>query len=521
MLKRYRWGAAVAGLLASLTAVPAAAQAAPTRPATIPALQQWTPASGAFRLSAAPRILLRPQDAPRLRSDAAVFAADLRSLTGRTAHVVVTNARARGGDIALQLGATSLGQEGYTLTIGSSVSIRAKASAGAFYGTRTVLQLLKQNTTIPAGHALDQPRYPERGLMMDIGRKPYSYDWLADRVRDMAYLKLNYLHLHFSDDEGWRIESKQGLQSETFLTKKQVRDLVQLAARYHVTVVPEIDMPGHMGAALAKHPEFQLKDANGVARPTKLDYSIPAARKFLRDLVTEYLPLFPGPYWHMGADEFLGEDEFANYPQLEQYAKQTYGPSATAIDGIHGLINDMNKLVRAHGKTLRVWNDTLIPGTTVAVDKNVIVEWWTDTNTPIPSTNPKTPQQLLDEGYTIQNSSFLPTYDYAENGFPLPPAITNMYEEWTVNRFHGFIYFDGSGTGSPWYDVAASEPRLRGSAVHFWSNPAVWTQDEVAASIYPRLRVMAQKTWESPPLTTTYADFEPIVAAVGSAPGVS
>ncbi|XVU27883.1 family 20 glycosylhydrolase [Actinoplanes sp. CA-054009] len=497
---------------------PTSADAASPRPAAIPALQQWAPAKGAFRLGSTPRVVLRPQDAAKLRSDAEVFAADLKALTGRTSRVVVTKAPARAGDVTLQLGASGT-DEGYTLRVGSSVSITAKASAGAFYGTRTLLQMLKQNdNTAPAGIARDQPRYPERGLMMDLGRMPYSYDWLADRVRDMAYLKMNYLHLHFSDDQGWRIESKEGLESQDHLTKKQIRDLVRLAARYHVTVVPEIDMPGHLGAALAKHPEFQLKNADGVANPTKLDYSLPAARQFLRELILEYLPLFPGRYWHMGADEFLGEQEFADYPQLEQYAKQTYGASATAIDGIHGLVNEMNALVRAHGKTLRVWNDTFIPGTTVPVDKNVVVEWWTDTNTPIPSTNPKTPQQLLDEGYTIQNSSFLPTYDYRENGFPLPPAIKNMYEDWAANRFHGFIYYDGSGTGSPWYEVAATEPRNRGSALHFWGD---WTQDEVAASIYPRLRVMAQKTWESPPLTTTYEEFEPIIASVGSAPGLS
>ncbi|MFD5128919.1 family 20 glycosylhydrolase [Streptomyces olindensis] len=217
-------------------------------------------------------------------------------------------------------------------------------------------------------------------------RKHHSYDWLVAHIKELAYLKLNYLHLHFSDDEGWRIQSRDGLQPPQSLTKDQVRSLIELAKRHHITVVPEIDMPGHLGWALRSHPEFQLKDADGNVAPNKIDYSIPAARAFLRDLVEEYLPLFPGAYWHMGSDEFLGEAEFAKYPQLDAYAKETLGSSATAKDGIHGLINEFNHLVRSRGRTLRVWNDTFTPDDAFPVDENVVVEWWTDLNTPIPST---------------------------------------------------------------------------------------------------------------------------------------
>ncbi|WP_068505142.1 beta-N-acetylhexosaminidase [Paenibacillus kribbensis] len=491
------------------------------RPTTIPALREWTAASGSFQIGSNSRILIRPDDVLGLRSDAKTFGENLEAMTGTAARVVVTQADPEPGDVLLELRSmdNEIGDEGYNLTVGAYVKIKANTATGAFYGTRTLLQLLRQYPSVPAGEARDWPRYSERGLMIDIARNYYSYDWLAERVRDMAYLKLNYLHLHFTDDQGWSIQSDQNLHSSEFLTKKQIRSLVELAESYHITVVPEIDMPGHMGWALRSHPEFQLKDANGVVFPNKIDYSIPEARQFLFSLAEEYLSLFPGQYWHMGADEFLGEAEFDNFPQLEQYAKQTNGPLATAKDGIHGLINDINALVRAQGKTLRVWNDTLTLGYTVPIDKNVNVDWWTDLNTPIPSTNPMSPQELLLEGYNVQNSSFWPTYDYNDIHTPAPPSIKGMYEIWAVQRFHGFVYFDETASAAPFSDINPAEPRNLGSAVHFWNdgNENDYTETQTAASIFPRLRVMAQKTWESAPLVTTYAEFQPIIESVGSA----
>ncbi|MFD0685969.1 family 20 glycosylhydrolase [Actinomadura fibrosa] len=503
---------------------PASAETAPapTRPQTIPALREWSPGSGAFRLGAASRIILRPADARRLRGTAEVFAADLRALSRHAVRVEVTDRAAHKGDVVLALGAADerIGDEGYVLTVDpASVSIKARAEAGAFYGTRTLLQLLRQDTSIPAGVARDWPRYPERGLMVDTARMHFTYEWLAARIRDMAYLKLNYLHLHFTDDEGWRIESRTGVQSEQFLTKKQVRGLVELGKRYHVTVVPEIDMPGHMGALLAHYPQFQLRDKDGVAAPNRIDYTIPEARKLLRDLIAEYLPLFPARYFHMGTDEFLPDPEYANYPQLERYAKEKYGPQAVAVDGVLGLINEMNAYVRSHGRTLRIWNDNLAPGNTVQVDPDVIVEWWTDMHFPYPSPiNPKPPQEVLDQGHAVLNAGFFPTYDYP-SGPPVKPSIQWTYENWTVNTFHGPGYRDDQGSGLPFYTVDPAEPRNRGSLVHLWNSGGTWTEADAAASIFPRLRVMAQKTWESTPLVPTWTEFQPIIQNVGSGTG--
>src|SRR5437764_11189738 len=118
--------------------------------------------------------------------------------------------------------------------------------------------------------------------MVDTGREYFPPGWIADEIRALADLKLNRLHLHFTENEGWRIASDRHpeVASARRLTKADVRALVALARRYHVRVVPEIDMPGHMRQALARHPEMQLRDAFGRPAPQALDVTQAAARRF-------------------------------------------------------------------------------------------------------------------------------------------------------------------------------------------------------------------------------------------------
>ena len=266
--------ALAAGVAAGCVAVFAGGTtaAAAERPRTIPALREWTPGEGAYELRSGARIVIPVKHRRVLRDTAKTFAADLRSLTRISVPVVSgRRVKARRGDIRLRLGArdAQLGREGYRMRSGGRLMIAANSAPGAFYATRTALQLLRQHKQVPAGLARDWPRYPERGLMVDIGRKHFTLAWLEARIRELAYLKLNQLHLHFTDNEGWRIESKSHPEvvSTPHLTREQVRGLIAYAARRHVRVIPEIDMPGHMRAALARHPELQLRDASGVAPP--------------------------------------------------------------------------------------------------------------------------------------------------------------------------------------------------------------------------------------------------------------
>lgn len=513
-------GGAVAAVAGPLSPLPAAAT--PGRPWTIPALREWTTASGSFSPGTPIRVVVRPADASALYADAETFASDLRALTGAEASVLVHAGVPRAGEFHLHLGADDpqLGTEGYALSIGSAAVITANAAAGAFYGTRSILQLLRQNPTIPAGSARDWPRYAERGLLLDIGRKHLTHGWIAERIREMAYLKLNYLHLHFTEDLGWRIESDRSPRvhsEDDFLTKAEVADLVALAARHHVEVVPETDVPGHAGAMLRNYPELQLRDVFGQRAAGKLDFTIPAARRLAKDLIEEYLPLFPGSRWSIGGDEFLPAAQYWLYPQLARFATERHGAGANVQDGIIGFLNEIGDLLRGHGKTVRVAHDGMTGGNKVALDRRTTVEWWTDFS-PTSTTLP-TPQQLVDAGYRVHNAGWYPC-NYSNLGIPLPPKpdLRGMYEIWAVHRFRGVLFVDGV-IGGPYHDISPASLANTGSHLAQWNDaPDEQTEAQIAVGIHPRLRIMAQKTWESPALVPTYAEFAAVIDRVGRPP---
>ncbi|MCZ4101965.1 family 20 glycosylhydrolase [Streptomyces sp. So13.3] len=501
-----RGPAAVLGVLFGLLlalAVPLAqgpAHAAGAVPRTIPALQQWTAGSGAYTFGPASRVVADSAYSSALGTTGRVFADDLTQLTGRTVTLVSGPASAvRPGDLFLTLGSTdtTLGTEGYALTVGSSVTVRARADAGAFYGTRSVLQLLKQSPTIAAGTARDWPAKAERGLMVDVGRKYFTVPWLQGQIRDLAYLKMNYFHLHLSDTYGFRLESTSHpeITSAAHYTKREITDLIALGARYHVTVVPEIDVPGHMNTTLTAHPELRLVNSAGTPSNQYIDLSNPAAYTLIQDLITEYLPLFPAKYWHLGADEYV--TNYASYPQLLSYARAHYGPAATAKDVYYGFVNWADGIVRAGGKTMRMWNDGIKQGDgTITPNADITVDYWFNYGL--------TPQQLVAAGHTVMNSSWTPTY-YVYGGDK--PNTPYMYETWNPEIFQG-------GT------TLTDPSRNRGSVLHVWcDNPNAETEQQTAAGIMTPMRALAQQTWGSPGLVPTLAEFQPIVTTVGRPPG--
>lgn len=518
---------ALTGLIAgaALAALPHGAQAATSRPWTIPALREWSARSGSFWLNSPATIVVSPTDAARLTSTAEVLADDLRAMLSVPARVVVRGGDARRGEVRLRLGANDpqLGDEGYRVELGPAAVITANTATGAFYGTRSLLQLLAKGGGVPAGVARDWPRYPERGLMVDTGRKHFSYEWLADRIRECAYLKLNYLQLWFSENLGWRIESETHpkIASAEHLTKQQVRELIALAQRYHVTIIGGIDMPGHLGGLLKAYPEYALTNVFGQPSDTAMDFTIPEARSLLYELIDEYLELFPGKHWMIGGDEYIPSITYPLYPQLERYAKAKHGPDATAKDGVFGFINEVNTYVRARGRVARITNDDLNGGEAVRVDPNMLVEWWTDIS-PLSDLSAPKPAEILERGHKIHNISWYPTY-YSNLPTPLPlkPDLEGMYATWRVHRFRGPIYLSGD-IGTPYHDIDPRDQRNLGSRLSVWNDdPNAQTETEIAQGIHPRLRIMAQHTWESPLLVPSYDEFRPIIAAVGDAPGVS
>ncbi|GCE23654.1 family 20 glycosylhydrolase [Dictyobacter kobayashii] len=470
------------------------------RPQTIPALQEWTTATGTYTFSEHARIVLNETYATQLKEIGDVFAADLKQLTGFSIPVV-SESSARDGDIWLSLSQdTALGHEGYVLEVAASLHILAPEDHGIFYGTRTVLQLLRQSYSLPAGTARDWPEYPERSLMVDVGRKYFSLHWLESYIRDLAYLKFNYFHLHLSDNYGFRLESERHpeVMSPQHYTRAEIQQLLELARRYHVTIVPEIDMPGHMDTILAHHPELQLVDVTGKRKPGDIDLGNEQAYSLIKDLLDEFIPLFPGPYWHIGADEYLMHEDYSNYPQLLEYARTHYGPAATERDTYLGFVNWANDIIKSHGKVTRVWNDGLYGGTAITIAKDMVYEHWLNAGL--------SPQELIEQQIPIMNCNADLLYYVLGPHFPTGPD--QVYEQFEQRVFQGHIR------------VEPSHLKKIGAKLHVWcDHPEEQTENQVAAGIGAILRSLSQANWGSPKLVASYSQYQPLVTQLGYAPG--
>lgn len=498
---------ALAGTIVTVVASQPAHAASNTRPVTIPALQQWTGGTRSYLFGPGVRIVRDTTDATALAVTSQTFAADLKSLSGFTIAQTTGTSAAQPGDIFLSLGSTDagLGSEGYSLSVADRITIKASTDAGVFYGTRTVLQLLHQKYEIPQGSARDWPVKAERGEMVDNGRKYYTVSWLENQIQELAYLKMNTFHWHLSDDQGFRIESDTHpeIVSADHLSKADVRTLLAFAAKYHVTVIPEIDMPGHMTAILTGEDtatpthtpiDLRLKGKDGSINNNYLDVSNPAGHSLMKDLINEFMPLFPGPYFFIGADEYNPTGGYSNYPQLLTYARQQYGAGASAADAFLGFINAADAVVQAGGKTARIWNDSIGTGSAVSVNKDVEVNYWYNFNNA---------QTLANEGYQLSNESWDPTY-YVLGGSK--PNQQWGYETWTPDTVQGGA-------------VLTDPSENLGSMLHIWADhPTAETEDQTAAGILDIQRILSQQLWGSPKLVTAYTDFQTVIAETGRNP---
>jgi hexosaminidase len=494
---------------------------------TIPAVRHWIPSGGALRIRAGARIDVLPAQWGSLHGEAAQLSADLRPVLHRRLPVARSTS-VRSGDIGLRLDRRlRLGQrpfmrrQGYRLGVTSAVRIVARTRTGLFYGGRTVLQALTESGFLQRGTARDWPRYPQRGLMVDAARTTYTVAWVLREIRELALLKMNVLHLHLTDDQAWHVASHAfpGVVSEGAFTRPDINRILTTARHRHITVIPEIEMPGHLAAFLQHHPNLELKPA-AVLSPggsteyvsDKLDITDPAALRAMRRVIDEYLRLFPGRYFDIGDDEYLSPAEWAAFPQLAAYAVKAYGVGATPDDAVRGFINWVDRIVRAHHKTLRVWNDQIAEDGIVRLRKDVVIDWWTSVS---PVSDPTTiaPATLLARGYRVLNAGWYPNY-YSPDIGPVagstPPA--DAYTGWNVSDFYGEAFKGGQPMTRQ--HVPPGSPGLLGDTLAIWG-PLPETPAQTARRVAPRLAVIAQKAWDSPELTGSYARFARLMHQVG------
>ncbi|WP_329456037.1 beta-N-acetylhexosaminidase [Streptomyces sp. NBC_01497] len=419
-------------------------------------------------------------------------------------------AAARAGDVELALGGGGAA-ESYTLTTsGGRVVIKGPDQSGVFYGTRTLKQSVRDSGDMPEGVVHDQPAKPERGLNLDIARKFYPADWIEDRLRQMADLKLNELGLHFSDDQGFRIASTSHpeIVSPQHLTTAQTQQIIALATRLHITIVPEIDSPGHLGAVIAKHPDIQLRNASGTTYQGAVDISNPQSAKIVDQLLTEYAKLFPGPYWHIGGDEYLAltaADPQTKFPQLAAAARKKYGPNATVRDLATNWINARAAVVEKLGKKPRVWNDGVFPDGIAKPSKNFLVEYWTGREAgKIP------PVTYLKEGRQMMNlnDEYLYYVLGQPNGFTYPTG-QRIYQEWSP------LVMRGTSPVPAKYDA-----QIRGARFAVWGDvPDAQTTAQVAAGIRMPLNALAQRLWAPGKPTLGWQQFMALADRIDASAG--
>jgi hexosaminidase len=365
------------GLVVFVAAVSVMAESSQAAPPVIPKPASIEDrAQGPFLLTRDTRIVVR-RGSDRAARVANGLAALLRRSTGYP--IAVRERRARGpGGPAIFLGldrSQRLGSEGYRLRVSRhAVRLSARTAEGLFRATQTLRQLLPAKVEsasaqpgpwrVPGMRVVDRPRFRLRGAHLDVSRHFFSVDEVKGYIDLIAQYKVNVLHLHLSDDQGWRIfidswprlathggSTEVGGGPGGYYTRQDYREIVRYAADRYMTLVPEIDTPGHTNAALASYAEL---NCDGQAPPlytgTEVGFSSLCIDKeityeFLDDVVRELARLTPGRYLHMGGDEAQATEE-------EDYVR---------------FVERLQQIVKRHGKLLMGWEEIaqaqLLPGT--------------------------------------------------------------------------------------------------------------------------------------------------------------
>src|SRR5579863_10167511 len=348
-----------------------------------------TPSAGRLLVSRTFSVAIVGYSNPRLERAAQRFVRDLSRRTGYflsdqladASHANLTIHADHGSEAVQDLGE----DESYVLDVSSAgAKLTAPNPLGVMHGLQSFLQLVEvtpDGYAAPAIHIEDTPRFPWRGLSIDVSRHFISMEVLKRNVDGMAAVKMNVLHLHLSDDQGFRLESRefpklQELGSDgMYYTQSEMRELIAYAGDRGIRVVPEFDMPGHSTSWFVGYPElasgpgpYQIERRWGIFDPA-IDPTQERTYKFLDTFIGEMANLFPDHYFHIGGDEVNGKQWDAN-------------PNIQAFMHAHGLKTNQDlqayfntrvqKIVSKHGKTMVGWDEILRPD----LPKDIVVQSW-------------------------------------------------------------------------------------------------------------------------------------------------
>ena len=381
----------------------------------------------------------------------------------------------------------SLGEdESYELTIGESgAKLNASNPLGVLHGLQTFLQLVEPGMNgfaVPAATIKDQPRFAWRGLLIDVGRHFIPLDVLKRNLDGMAAVKMNVLHLHLSDDQGFRVESKKFPRLHEmgsdglFYTQDDIRDLVSYAHDRGIRVLPEFDTPGHSGSWFVGYPELASSPGPFKVDPEGPDSVTDPTReetyKFLDKFIGEMAKLFPDAYFHIGGDEVNGQHWDKN-PKIQSFI---HAHGMKNNQDLQAYFNQrLQKILAKHHKVMIGWDEILHP----ELPKTIVIQSWRG-------------QESL-AAAAKQGYSGLLSFGY---------YIDLM---WPASRHYAVDPMSGAAaTLSP-----EEKPRILGGEACMWTE---WVTPEILDSrVWPRTAAIAERLWspqETQDLNSMYARLE-------------
>ncbi|MFP5111400.1 family 20 glycosylhydrolase [Bacillaceae bacterium C204] len=483
-------------LLNFVIIIPNNANAAPNIPSLLPKPVSYIAGTGQFALTPSTSIYVAgnsQEETDEIYNIAQLLVAKLNISTGFNIKVTKSNTPQAGSIYFTTIGGTSeQGNEGYSLvTETDKVTITAYKPEGIFRGTQTLIQLFPAEIVkssvvtgvpwvIPCSTINDKPSYSYRGLMLDVARHFFTVDQVKRQIDLASQYKINKLHLHLSDDQGWRIEIKSRPDLITYgsisavnrdpggyYTQEQFKDIISYANARYVEVIPEIDMPGHTNAALASIPELNPTGVRAQPRyDTAVGYSTLMARSetsyaFVDDVIRELAAISPSPYIHIGGDE-------------------SFATSAADYDYFIGRVAS---IVNSYGKKVVGW-DPYDTSTGITSNDSILQNW---------HCTPTTGTSAISKGMKMI----------------LSPANAYIDQKYYANSplglsWRGLINTNKAYTWDPTDFAPAAS--IYGIESTLWTETVV-TQDNLDYMIYPRLIANAEVGW-TPKNIRNWTDFK-------------
>jgi hexosaminidase len=485
------------------------ATASPHAIAVIPQPVHLTLGTGSFAITAATKIYVgRKND--ELRRIGQSLSDEIGRATGVKPLVVQTLPGKQAGAIYLTLTQPidTLGAEGYTLSVQPTrVLLAARQPQGLYLGTQTIRQLLPAQRTagasLSAVEVADKPRYQWRGMHLDVSRHFFPVEFVKQYIDYLALHKMNTFHWHLTDDQGWRIEIKKypkltavgGYREGTliahygekvprydnvryggFYTQEQIKEVVKYAQDRYITVVPEIEMPGHALAALTAYPElsctggpFKVGQTWGV-----FDDIFCAGNEqtfaFLQDVLTEVMPLFPSKIVHIGGDE-APKTRWKTCPKCQARIKAEHLKDEHELQSY--FVQRMEKFVNSKGKTIMGWDEILEGG----LAPNAAVMSWRGMEGGIAAAKQKH-QVVMTPGEFVY-------FDHAQGDPSLEPLSIGGYLP--LEKVYAF-------EPTPKELTANERKYILGAQANLWTEYIPTTQ-QVEYMVLPRMSALAEVLW--------------------------